>query len=82
MKKYEINYPTLAIALDSHYRTSELKDFAAIICPKVPTLKADRVKAIVNTMFNDLYGVFKQLLPPAQQAISETVHTWGRYSTE
>ncbi|MCI5143486.1 MAG: hypothetical protein D3909_17545 [Candidatus Electrothrix sp. ATG1] len=77
MKRSQTSYTTLAAALDDRYRTDELKQLAAIICPDVPRLKADRVEALVQAMFSDLQAVFNQLPPLARNAVSESVHTWG-----
>ncbi|MEA3548967.1 MAG: hypothetical protein U9R66_15075, partial [Thermodesulfobacteriota bacterium] len=77
MAKHKMIYPTLAMALDAEYRTDDLKKLAGFICPKVPTRKADRIEAIVSTIFDDPKKVFDQLSPLGQNAVSETVHTWG-----
>lgn len=77
MAKHKMIYPTLAMALDAEYRTDDLKKLAGFICPKVPTRKAERIEAIVGTFFKDLKKVFEQLSPLGQNAVSETVHTWG-----
>ncbi len=77
MTTYTAPYPTLAIGLDAGYRTDDLKRLAPLICTDVPSRKADRIEAIVSAMLTDLKGVFSQLSPLAQKAVSETVHTWG-----
>ena len=77
MAKHKMIYPTLAMALDAEYRTDELKKLAGFICAKVPTRKDERIEAIVSTIFNDLKKVFGQLSSLGQDAVSETVHTWG-----
>ncbi|MCI5221293.1 MAG: hypothetical protein D3924_01070 [Candidatus Electrothrix sp. AR4] len=77
MKKSNVPYTTLAAALNDKYRTDELKRLADIICPAVPRLKAERVEALVKTVFENLRAVFDQLPPLAQNAVAETLHTWG-----
>lgn len=70
------SYSTLTEALDSEYRTDDLKQLAALICPFVPTKKGDRIQVIVRTLFNDPKAIFSQLSELAQYAVAETVHAW------
>lgn len=70
-------YQTLHQALDSAYLTADLQKLAALLCSKVPSRKDERLKLIVDTMLNDLRGIYEQLPKLAQYAVSETVHTWG-----
>jgi hypothetical protein len=68
-------YPSLAEALDAHYRTDDLKKLAALICSEVPGKKADRIKAIVCALFKEPKTLYARLSPLAQYAVAETVHT-------
>ncbi|HHL35257.1 MAG TPA: hypothetical protein ENJ30_12910 [Desulfobulbaceae bacterium] len=77
MAKHKMVYSTLAVALDAEYRTDDLKKLAALICPKVPTRKTERIEVIVSTLFKDLKNIYGQLSPLGQHAVSESVHTWG-----
>ncbi len=77
MAKHKMIYPTLAMALDAEYLTADLKKFTAVICPEMPTRKDERIEAIVRIIFNDPQSVFRQLTSLGQNAVSETVHTWG-----
>ncbi len=77
MAKHKMIYSTLAVALDAEYRTDDLKKLAALICPKVPARKTERIELITNTFFKDLKNIYGQLSPLGQHAVSETVHTWG-----
>jgi hypothetical protein len=70
-------YRSLAEALDAYYRTDDLKKLAALVCSEVPGKKPDRIKAIVTALFKEPKAIFARLSPLAQQAVSETVHTWG-----
>lgn len=70
------SYSTLTEALENEYRTDELKQLAALICPRVPTIKSDRIQAIVATLFKDPKTIFAQLSQSAQHAVAETVHAW------
>lgn len=76
MAQYQMSYPTLEMTLDAEYLTTDLKELAALICPQVPSRKNERIKTIVQTLFSDLQGIFAQLSPLGQHAVSETVHTW------
>ena len=76
MAQGEMGYPTLNKALDGEYLTATLKKLADLICPEVPSRKDDRIQIIVQTLFNDLQGIFEQLPLLAQHAVSETVHSW------
>lgn len=77
MDQYKMSYPTLDMALDAEYLTADLKSLAGLICPVVPSRKNERIKAIIQTLFNDLQGIFGQLSLLGQHAVSETVHTWS-----
>jgi hypothetical protein len=77
MDHHNINNHTLEAMLDAEYLTSDLKELAALICPKVPSRKDERIQAIVQTLFADLQGIFDKLQPLGQHAVSETVHTWN-----
>ena len=77
MDHYNINNHTLEAMLDAEYLTSDLKELAALICPKVPSRKDERIQAIVQTLFADLQGIFDKLPLLGQHAVSETVHTWN-----
>ena len=76
MAQGEMGYPTLNKALDAECLTATLKKLADLICHKVPSRKDDRIQIIVQTLFNDLQGIFEQLPLLAQHAVSETVHSW------
>jgi len=77
MTQYTMNYNNLHTILDTEYLTADLKNLAAFICPQIPTRKDERIRAIVQTMFADLNGIFNKLPQAGQHAVSETVHTWG-----
>lgn len=70
-------YRSLAEALDACYRTDDLKKLVALVCPKVPRKKPERLKAVVTALFREPKAIFARLSPLAQQAVSEAVHTWG-----
>ncbi len=69
-------YQTLREALDGTYRTADLQKLAALLSPKVPSRKNERLELIVIAMFSDLHGVYTKLPELAQRAVSETVHSW------
>jgi hypothetical protein len=77
MDHHNMNNQTLEAMLDAEYLTADLKELAALICPKVPSRKYERVQAIVHTIFADLQRIFDKLPLSGQHAVSETVHTWG-----
>ena len=77
MDHHNINNHTLEAMLDAEYLTSDLKELVALICPKVPSRKDERIQAIVQTLFADLQGIFDKLPLLGQHAVSETVHTWN-----
>ena len=70
-------FNTLSDALDITYRTADLQTIASIICATVPTRKAERIEAIVTTLFKDPETIFNQLHPVGQSAVAETIHNWG-----
>jgi len=76
MAQYQKNYPTLEMVLDAEYLTADLKKLADLICSRVPSRKDERIQTIIQTLFNDLPGIFGKLSPLGQHAVSETVHTW------
>ncbi len=79
MSRNLLIHNTLATALNAEYLTSELNKLAALICPKVPGRKIDRINIIVNILFKDLKKIFDQLSPLAQKAVAETVHNWDGF---
>ena len=70
-------HPSLAEALDAHYRTDDLKKLAALVCFEIPEKKPERIKAVVTALFKEPKAIFARLSPLAQLAVSEAVHTWG-----
>lgn len=73
----QMTYPTLELALKNEYLTANLKKLADLICSEVPGRKDERIAVIVSTLFNDLPGCFGRLSSLGQNALSETIHTWG-----
>ncbi len=68
---------SLAEALNSRYRTDELKPLTAAICSEVPGTKAERIKSIVAALLQNTQAIFARLSPLAQHAVEEATHTWG-----
>ncbi len=66
----------LAEALNSRYRTDELKPLVAVISSEVPGTKVERIKTLVAALLQNTQAIFAKLSPLARHAVEETTHTW------
>lgn len=69
-------YNSLAEALNSRYRTDELKPLVAAISSEVPGTKVERIKTLVAALLQNTQAIFAKLSPLAGHAVEETTHTW------
>jgi Helicase conserved C-terminal domain len=71
-------YKTLEETLLESYRADELKALARLVCTKIPTRKAEIVKAIYQTMLStELKSLFDRLDDLEKEAVREAVFAWG-----
>ena len=71
-------YKTLEEALVEHYRADTLKALGKLVCPKIPTRKADIAKAICQTLLGaQLRSHFNNLDDLEKSAVREAVFARG-----